>query len=63
MLINGRPWTKGKIRGRTKRCEVRVCGRDLKSGDEAYRPVREGEGVVRYMRLCVSCVEGSHADC
>lgn len=63
VLINGRLWTKGKIRGRTKFCEVTICQRQLCPDDEAYRPIREGEGVVRYMRLCVLCVEGDPNRC
>lgn len=51
LLINGRPWTRCKLRGRQKHCTR--CYGILKSRDEAFRPVREGEGVVRYMRLCL----------
>ncbi len=54
IAVNGRPWTLGSVRGRTKKCEC--CRESLESGEKAYRPLCEGAGVAGHMRLCQTCV-------
>ena len=54
IIAGGKWWSAGLTRGRTKKCEL--CRGRIVSGDDAYRPVREGDGIVRYMRICCGCV-------
>ena len=48
-------WTLGKMRGHMRICEV--CRRDLRSGDDAYRPMTNGYN--RSLRICVSCIDAA----
>jgi hypothetical protein len=49
-------WAPCKLR-RPASCAAR-CHRELKPGDRAYHPIRDGNGVTRNMRACPACVRG-----
>jgi hypothetical protein len=49
----GRPWSACTVR---KRHRCVACGRRIRSGAVAYRPLREGLGVARHDRVCPRCI-------